>query len=165
MCKYCLVQHQEWFEIDATVAQTAIKNVTTWMKVAKPYDEDGFLSQKWRKIIRNLEKQGIQVTSRRLLEASYNLEDKPEQDSNSQQSTNDQMKNESEGMVCPSMATFRTKLDEKMVASIAELVSLLRSEQVVQPRSSSRVRNLLSTICHDSPHREASPRPQVEVSV
>lgn len=164
MCKYCLARHQEWFEVDAAVAETAIKNVTTWMKVARPYDEDGFLSQKWRKIIRNLEKQGIQVTSQRLLEAFYGLEEKSEQVSNSQQSTNAQIKDESEGMARPSMATFSTKLDDKVVAYIAELVSLLRSDQVIQPRSSSRTDNTLSTVCHDTLHSGSLSRPQIVVS-
>jgi hypothetical protein len=64
----CTVQHKEWFEVDDAVAFRVMDNWVKWMRVAKPYDDEGRLKPMWRSSIEDMEANGIPVTSQRLLD-------------------------------------------------------------------------------------------------
>ncbi|KAI1610647.1 T5orf172 domain-containing protein [Exophiala viscosa] len=75
-CKHnplCAGGHREWFEIDVDTAEQTIKRVAKWIMLARPYDEHGFLTRKWRNIICDLEKRDVVVTSANLLKAYDDL--------------------------------------------------------------------------------------------
>lgn len=75
-CKHnsrCAGGHREWFEVDVDTAARTIKNVAEWMRLARPYDEKGYVTLKWRNVISDMEKTGVVVTSERLVKAYHDL--------------------------------------------------------------------------------------------
>ncbi|CAF3566726.1 hypothetical protein SNK03_003365 [Fusarium graminearum] len=53
-CPTCHVSHQEWFKTKSTTASKNIMMWTSWMR-QKPYDDDGYLEEKWRTRIEGLD--------------------------------------------------------------------------------------------------------------
>lgn len=72
-CAKCPRRHQEWFEIDTRDAIKVAEQWVEWMKKAKPYDEDKYLTDDWIYQLRRLEADGIPVTAESLLDAHSKL--------------------------------------------------------------------------------------------
>jgi len=74
-CKQCLHKHQEWFEVDETTARKSMTNFAQWLRVARPYGEDGRLNAKWQNLILKTNKEGVPITSQSHVDALYCDED------------------------------------------------------------------------------------------
>jgi len=66
--EHCLVKHQEWFEVSKDKAQQVLGDWADFMIRAQPYNQDGTLNKKWRKIIDTMEEKGEALTAARMVE-------------------------------------------------------------------------------------------------
>lgn len=64
----CQVRHQEWFEVTKDKAQQVLGDWADFMVKAQPYNKDGSLVEKWRKIIDAIEEKGEVITAARMME-------------------------------------------------------------------------------------------------
>ncbi|CZR69623.1 uncharacterized protein PAC_19523 [Phialocephala subalpina] len=70
MCKAprCGISHREWFEISKERAAQVLGDWADFMKRAEPYDSEGSLKKRWRKVIKMMDEDGEVVTAEKLLE-------------------------------------------------------------------------------------------------
>ncbi|KAK5033691.1 hypothetical protein LTR13_006743 [Exophiala sideris] len=146
-CKHnplCAGGHREWFEIDVDTVVRTIKRVARWMRMAKPYDEHGFMTLRWRNVICDMGKMGIKVTSDSLLKAYQDLPSPGGmyKVGTSQERVVPEVKSEHETMAAAEPETQMSDV-EKDILSLTEAVrSILRSDQIVR---------LVDVLISDSP--------------
>ncbi|KAL6245531.1 hypothetical protein RBB50_007530 [Rhinocladiella similis] len=75
----CPRKHQEWFEVNVDTARKTITNLATWLRCGHPYDDEGFLVDRWRNAIYHMEREGVEVTSQGLVDALHDLESEAKQ--------------------------------------------------------------------------------------
>jgi len=70
-CKaeWCGKSHQEWFEVSKERAEQVLGDWAEFMKVAEPYDSEGFLNDRWKDFVLAM-KSGETLTAKKLLEQS-----------------------------------------------------------------------------------------------
>ncbi|KAJ5986595.1 hypothetical protein N7451_010960 [Penicillium sp. IBT 35674x] len=69
MCKGpgCGTSHKEWFEISGERAKQVLSDWATFMELARPYDEGGFLKPQWKEVIMRIHHSLEVVTAEKLL--------------------------------------------------------------------------------------------------
>lgn len=70
-CIGCDGNHEEWFEVEQARAMQVVQNWANWMKLADPYDCDGYLRPTWRAFIKDIEAEGQLVIAKTLLKHYY----------------------------------------------------------------------------------------------
>ncbi|KEF57057.1 uncharacterized protein A1O9_07247 [Exophiala aquamarina CBS 119918] len=63
----CQVKHREWFEVTKDKAQQVLGDWAKFIIRAQPYNQDGSLDEKWRKIINVMEEKGDAITAASML--------------------------------------------------------------------------------------------------
>lgn len=66
-CKGHGSSHTEWFEVPDKDAATVAARWVEWMRCARPYNDNGDLSESWKSIIEEMEIQGINIDATLLL--------------------------------------------------------------------------------------------------
>lgn len=51
-CSGCSIQHQEWFEVQESLAIEVARKYVKWIREAEPYDEEGSLKTIWQEEVR-----------------------------------------------------------------------------------------------------------------
>ena len=72
-CSGCGKAHQEWFEIGPFRAKHVVEDWAEWMRLADPYDLEGFLKLTWLKVITNIDKRGQPITGKTLLDHFHKM--------------------------------------------------------------------------------------------
>lgn len=72
-CDGCKLSHNEWFEVSEERATQVVKTWATFLTLANPYCEKGYLKDTWVGIVQDLVKDGAPVSAKTLLERYYKL--------------------------------------------------------------------------------------------
>jgi len=67
-CQACQRSHIEWFEVSIKRAREVVGDWAKFMKLAEPYDLEGFLKDQWHDFVTETDKRREPVTVKRLLE-------------------------------------------------------------------------------------------------